>query len=77
MAAQTNPKAKMTPKMRYVHSNRISDTFSGVRDETLAEKVEARRGLVGMLRQDSPAGGSVAVLQRLAKALRVPVTELG
>jgi hypothetical protein len=24
MAAHTNPKAKMTPKMRYVHSNRIS-----------------------------------------------------
>ncbi len=40
VAAQTNPKAKMTPKMRYVHSNRISDTFSGARDENLAEKVD-------------------------------------
>jgi hypothetical protein len=40
MAAQTNPKAKMTPKIRYVHSNRISDRFSGARDKNLAEKVD-------------------------------------
>lgn len=29
IAAQTHPKAKMTPTNRYVHSNRISDRFSG------------------------------------------------
>jgi len=40
MAAQTNPKAKMTPKIRYVHSNRISDRFSGASDKNLAEKVD-------------------------------------
>jgi hypothetical protein len=38
--AQTNPKAKTITTTRYVHSNCISDRFSGGGVETLAEKVE-------------------------------------
>jgi hypothetical protein len=40
MAAQTNPKAKMTPKMRYVHSNHHLGHILRARDENLAEKVD-------------------------------------
>jgi len=37
--AQTNPKAKMIPTIRYVHRKRISDRLSGSGDEIGAEKI--------------------------------------
>jgi hypothetical protein len=63
MAAQTNPKAKTMPRIRYVHRKRISGRFSGSGDETAAEKVEGPPGLVGMLRQEM-AGRYPADLER-------------
>jgi hypothetical protein len=51
MDAETNPKAKMTTTIRYVHRKRISERFSGKGDETVAEKVD---GPLGALRQAFP-----------------------
>ena len=65
--AQTNPKAKTIPTIRYVHRKRIPERLSAARDHILAGKVAGPvRGLVGMVRQGRLRARAGRALRRQA-----------
>ena len=48
----------------------------GMTQERLAEKAKVTRSYLAKMETGEKSNPSIAILQRLAKALRVPITEL-